>query len=246
MDPILDTIDESKQGVILPDTTFDNIVLPSEQVEDEDAKLTPDELLAAYKALKATSKDPVIDPAAPANENFAEVLTEKYKTNNGVFTEQDYTELAAKGYTKEFIDTYISGAKAAEQVKIEAMISEVGTIEDYSAALLYASTAWNKDQIDTFNGALDGANDATTKMLITMLVKEYKGATAAPAAPNAPITTTTSPRASGNVTGYESKSDMTKDINDSRYQSDSAYREKVNQKMYLTDMSAWNHNPKGI
>jgi len=212
----------------------DEVQLPSEQTEDEYAGLSKEELIAKLKEKQEAPKEETTEEVPTA---IVEEFSKRFSENSGSFTEKDYADLEAKGYSKEFVDTYIEGAKAKEKAYYEDLLKPYGTMEEYAEAIVYAQTAWDATQIKAFNDALRKADASTTSVLVSSLMKEFKSSKVKPTE-NGPITNTRQPSSQG-TRGYETKSDMTKDMNDSRYGKDPSYTAKVEEKLLATDMNAW-------
>lgn len=224
-------------GIITEDTIVDDILLPSEEEADETATMTQEELIAAYKALKGSKKETSNEAPTGSVDDIAAL----YNTTNGQLTEEHYAELASKGLSQETIDTYVEGLRSTETKKFTDLISSVGSVEDYATALSYASENWTEDQIVSYNEILQGSNEGAKKMVIGMLLKEASNASASGSSDesdNGPITETK--RTTARTTrGYETKSDYMKDMNSSRYKTDAAYRNKVDEKFLITDTNTW-------
>lgn len=211
------------------------VVLPSEEANDEYANLSKEELVEMLKAKATTPTTEEEVPVVPAT--IVEDFTTKYNNNGGKFTEEDYADLAKKGFSKDFVDTYVEGQKAKELSYYENIVKPYGSMEDYAEATVYAQANWSEAQVKAYNDALSKADESTTTILVSALMKEFnsskKGAT-----PNGPITNTRQPQPKA-ITGYETKSDMTKDMNDPRYGKDASYTKKVEDKLLATDMGSW-------
>ena len=217
----------------------DEVVLPSEQVEDPYAGLTQEELLAKIRELEAKPAEqeaPQEQEAPP--QNLVKEYMEKFETNGQALTEADYADLASKGYDKEFVDTYIAGIQAANVKAAEELVKDIGGLEKFNEAKLWAQDNWNEQEIAVFDKAIAEANSsedkATLKVLLNSVMKEYTGSQAKP---NAPIHTNTPTKVES--LGYDSKAAMMKDMDNPLYGKDAVYTHKVEDKMGLTDTSNW-------
>lgn len=212
------------------------VSLPSEIIEDELSALSKEELLAKLREqAKETPPEPTEGDVVPST--IVDEFTTRFNANDGKFTEQDYVDLEAKGYSKEFVDTYVAGVQAKERAYYEGLLEPYGGMKEYADAIVFAKETWDTKQIETYNKALATADEATTQLLVSSLIKEYKSSKVTPTE-KGPITQTTQPRATS-VQGYETKSDMTKDMNDPRYGKDASYTSKVEAKLLATDTAAW-------
>lgn len=197
------------------------IQLPSEEGKEPDK--------AEYKQ----------EPQVPAN--IVDEFTKRYQEKGG-FDEQDYKDLEAQGYSKEFVDTYVEGVQAKEMKALEAELAIFNsTFKDFEQAVEWAAANWDKTQIEKFNEAIVATKDIKVQAFLAgTLVKEMRTAKAVqqPTVPNAPIHTSSAPPVVKNE-GYATKSDYIKDASDPRYSKDSAYRAKVEAKLLATDTKQW-------
>jgi len=210
------------------------VTLPSEEAADELSQLSKEELIAKLKE-QTTKEEDTTNTEVP--QTIVDEFTNRFNANNGSFTEQDYSDLAAKGYSKEFVDTYVAGVQAKERAYYESVLEPYGGMKEYADAIVYAQSNWDAEQVATYNKALSTADEATTKLLVSSLMKEFKSSKVQPTE-NGPITQTTQPRVTISK-GYETKSDMVKDMNDPRYGKDASYTAKVEEKLINTDTGAW-------
>lgn len=221
--------DEPMNGI----TKEEEVVLPSE-TKEENAP-TQEQLLEAYNKMKEAEKK-VETTEVPAN--VVESFTKKYLENGG-FTEADYKELAAKGYSKDFVDTYVQGVQAKEVQAFETELKPFGNMNDFNTAVQWAANTWSKEQIESFNKAISTTDAKTQAFIAGSLIKEMKmTSTTNTVNTNQPIHTNTAPRNVSNE-GYSTKSEMVKDMNDPRYTTDNAYRARVEQKLIATDTKQW-------
>ena len=230
-------LSESEVETLLGDTITEadaDVVLPSDTVKDDDySELSKEELIAKLKEKATTPEDTITEVPT----NIVDEFTTRFEANEGKFTDKDYAELASKGYSKEFVDTYVSGIQAKEVAYYEELLKPYGSMEDYAEAIVYAQSAWEPKQISAYNKALKTADADTTTLLVSSLMKEFKSSKVT-TTNNGPITQTSQPKVIAN-TGYDTKSDMVKDMNDSRYGKDVSYTNKVEQKLMNTDTNAW-------
>ena len=228
--------------------------LPSETTDMIDGKFkSQDDLLAAYHALESKLgggpdvSTPVSEtPQAQSEAVPSDIVSEyasKIAESGGTITPEVYTELAAKGYSKDFVDTYVRGVQAQEVQAFESLTEGVGGVTAYNQAVEWAVNNFTPDQITNYNNALNHADENTAKILIGNLVMQAQ----AQVQPGQPLHTNNVTGKPANTGGYETKSEYAKDANDSRYEFDPAYRAKVEAKLAGTDMSSWYAAlPRGI
>jgi len=206
-----------------------------------------EELIKAYQELQAklgggqespqVTEPSVEPPVAEVPSSIVEEYATKIVEAGGTITPEIYKELEGKGYSKDFVDTYVKGVQAQEQAAFQSLVSDIGGVEVYSKAAQWAQANMTQEQITAYNNSLSKATPEVAKIIMEALItKANKGTsqpTGAPIHSNIPI----QPPVGNSV--YESKSDYMKDANDPRYHKDPAYRSKVEQKLGRTDMSTW-------
>jgi len=217
------TIQTTIQETVVVDTP-----LPSETVDE--VIPTQEELLAAYKELKASqTKAPETVPTTASTDIFKDLSD---RVLNETIDDAYYAEMELKGYSKDFIDTYANGVKTKQVEAFKETIKDFGTLDDYAGAIAYAQTFWTAEEITSYNNAIAKADSDTIKVLAGRLIKESKSASNK-VPENAPITTIKQATVEG-VKGYETISDFQKDMNTRAYKTDATYRAKVEAKLAVT------------
>ena len=136
--------------------TPEDVVLPSEQGEDPYANLSTEELLAKVRELTADTQPPkeeTTPPEAPP-VNVVKDYMAKYEANGNKLSDADYADLEQQGYDKEFVDTYIDGVKASNVKAAEDLVKDIGGLEKFNEAKLWASENWTQDEIAVFDKAI--------------------------------------------------------------------------------------------
>jgi hypothetical protein len=240
------------------DIPKEEVVLPSDKPAEEliaGKFKSQEELLKAYKELESKlgtkPAEPVKEEVKPTDSKVneygfdVEVVNEyanKFNANGGKLTDENYTELEAKGYKREQVELYIEGALAREQKKAVAVITKHGTVQEFQQAVQWAQQAWSPAQLEAYNKALNevGDNTEAAGFIVGTLMQQYKASNGMPLHSN-------NPGKPKSVQGYATKSDMIKDMDDPRYSKDPAYRAQVEQKMALTDTNEWyKHVSRGL
>jgi len=214
---------------------LENVVLESEK---ETFNVSQDDLLNAYKelqALKATNTD---TNKETLSEDTITKITDIVKANNGVLNETDYASFKEQGYSKDFIDTYIEGIKSKETEAFKTLLSPYGSLEDYADAVVYVQNNWTEAQINAYNKAINSGDEDIRSFAIQSIMGTVKGSKKETKEENTMITDTRPSR--GSFKGYETQSDMIKDMRSPKYGKDVAYTRKVEERMALTDLSAFN------
>lgn len=140
----------------------------------------------------------------------------------GVLSKESYDKLAAKGISKEIVDGYIEGQKVLAERQAEALFSITGGKDKYMIEIEWAKDNFSKEEIAAFNDAIIGSPQQA-KLAVEGLHARYTRAN-----PNI-IIGDAGGASKGDV--YESRAQMTSDINDPRYQKDPAFRKMVRDKI---------------
>ncbi len=198
-----------------------------------------EEIAKAYVNLEKmhSKKETEANTEAPAGEVTPPLeLVEEYmsKATDGL-TAEHYSELEAKGYSKEQVDTYAKGVEANIREQGLQVLTNIGTTEaEYNEATEWAKTNWSEDRTARFNKALENATADTLPVLLEGALTEFRGARV----PNAKITQTTSIQGSdNNQTGYKNKYELQEDMKDRRYGRDRSYTQMVERKVSVTPNS---------
>jgi len=225
----------------------DTEVQPTEQVE-QSTILSPEEVTSAVTGEEVQQDDVVL----PSEEPEEVLYAGKYKSIEDM--EKAYKELESKlGKPKEEGESEEVQATEEQPKDIDpdyeaylqekemnSLLEPYGGIEKYKAATEWADTAFSKEEIVQFNTAIDEANGnkAVISTLIGSFMKMAEMGMSKTAPTPEPIHGSETAKVQ-RVKGYETKSDMMKDMNDTRYARDPSFRNKVAQKVALTNESDW-------
>lgn len=189
-------------------------------------------------ALMAEAEAGQQDLAAKAIENgLAPEAFEAAKAEyekDGKFSEKSYELLAAAGYSKSFIDSYMAGQSAVAERFVASIYEHVGGKENFDKVA--GHLAEHKPEVaEAFDAAVARNDVATIRALLDVAVADFTGAPASKA-PKRNITANAKPAKPANskvnkVEGFTSKSDMVKAMSDVRYQKDPAFRREVELKV---------------
>jgi len=242
------------EGKEINENLGEEIVLESDKKEEEaiPEKYAGKSAEEVYRLMKIENdyknnqeQENTEDNQTQENNNTEEVpadivkeYTQKLIDNGGDFTEEDYTKLAEKGYTKDFVDNYKAGVEQKQKEDIKNTFIEASTTqEDFQKAGEWARQNWDETRINEFNEAMNEAyssnNKAIQKSLIRSLTDSFN------TAPKKAQTFHGKSVAETTVNGYKTKSDYIKDANDIRYKKDASYRKIVEQKFLKTDRNNW-------
>lgn len=126
-----------------------------------------------------------------------------------------------------------------EQKAMDEFLKPVGGYTEYQKSLEWARDNMAESEITSFNEALKGStNETTTMVLVKSLIEKAQAGKTNEPNNNQPLHSDT-PSKPKQVSGYETKSDMLKDMSDPRYERDSSFRNKVAEKLARTDESQW-------
>jgi len=197
-----------------------------------------EEMAASYAELegKLGTNEQNIEEAMPASEEAAvEQLTEagldfdnfsmEYQSE-GALSEASYESLQAAGIPRDVVDHYISATEQSIEANRNAVMDEVGGAEKYGELLGWAGDNLPDSEIDAFNAAIDSADMNQVSMAVKGLAARQ--AMVAGSEPSRSLS-----GAVGTDTGsvYNSVSEMMADMNDPKYNHDTAFRAKVEAKL---------------
>lgn len=205
---------------------------------------TPEELAAAYEALKAGKQEtPKITPEAAAAATAAEAAAaassagidfpalEAEFASNGALKPETYAALEAKGFNKATVDGYIAGQTAlADRIQTE-IYGTVGGLEGYSAMTSWASQNLSQAEIEAFDNAVTNGSVETIKLAVHGLNARYRDAEG-----SAPTNLLGGHGGSAQTDVYRSTAELTAAMSDPRYAKDPAYRADVEAKLHRSSI----------
>lgn len=231
----------------LPDSTTPPVATPaapSNRPQGLPEKFNSIEDLAkAYKELESKlgapqePEQPAVEtpPQAPApTPDLSQIGTTKYAEEfaaYGTLSEASYAELAAKGITKDVVDKYIEGQQAAVEVATQQVLKDVGGTDGYKSLLEWASTALNDAEKKAYNVAVTNPDPAVVKLAIDGLAA--RKASAVGVKPNLVGGV---PGGAGGPKPYESQAQMLADIGNPLYSRDPAFRNKVMERIAVSNV----------
>lgn len=163
------------------------------------------------------------DVVANAGLDF-EALSTEYQ-ENGELSEQAYEKLTKAGIPKDVVDAYIAGQDALLNAAQGQVFTAVGGKDAYDAMLSWAADTMSEQEITAYNKAVD-SGDMNTAI---MAAKGLQARHTASVGVEPKVTLGGNSPASAEV--YESVAQVTADMNDPRYRTDNAFRQKVEQKL---------------
>lgn len=204
---------------------------------------SPAELAKAYAELEKKIGQPKTDaPSSPAPEdpsipkpqgdqvNGFQEFTDEF-TKNGKLSDESYKRLESRGIPRALVDSYISNHQAASDSRMQAVeaqvVASVGGPESYAQMAVWASKAFNADEISTFNQVMQ-SGDAKMMMFAVNGLKARYEAQAEPKLISA--------RPSNESNGFRSMAEMSAAMRDPRYAKDPSYRAEVAARMKSSNL----------
>ena len=168
------------------------------------------------------------DVVTAAGVDF-DALSEEFLAS-GSLSEDSYTALSAKGFTREIVDSYIEGQQAkADLFRAEALLT-VGGEDAYNDMADWAAKNLSKTELEAFNAQVDSGNLTAAKMAIAGLKARFDQANGEE--PDLLLGDT-----AGNSTEvFRSTAELTAAMRDPRYKKDAAYREDVRRKIAKSNL----------
>jgi len=155
--------------------------------------------------------------------DFAKYATEY--AQQGELSDASYDELAKGGMNAEVVDTWIAGQSAIANQITERAYESVGGQQEYNNLLDWAKASLPENEIDAFNRAIENTN--TDDVLFAIKSLQARKNVEVGETP----TLLQGDTGGKSVSSYKSVTQLTKAMNDPRYQNDPAYRDEVTQKL---------------
>ena len=144
----------------------------------------------------------------------------------GEITADSYTKLEEAGFSKDLVDSYIKGQESLNANYEKAVYDTAGGQEAYGELISWAGDNLNQGEIAAFDKAVSSGDVDMVKMAVSGLQTKYQAA-------EGTDPTLLSEGQSSNSTGgvFNSWAEVTAAMNDTRYESDVAYRQKISAKL---------------
>lgn len=170
----------------------------------------------------------VAEEAAKAAGVDLDALTAEY-FQNGNLTDASLKALEAKGIGKDQVDAYIAGQQALAAKAEEAGKALVGGSEKYSEMTAWAAGALSVEEKVAYNNAVNHRDPAFRELAILGLQAKFQRANGTD--PQRQLNGGSS--ASTGEKGFGSRAEMSAAINDPRFNTDSAYRARVERRISM-------------
>ena len=212
--------------------------IPDKFYDAETGKVDYDSMAKSYTELekkqsgqKEEVKEESVEEPKTADEAVEKAgldmgkLTEEYDTNEGL-TDDSYAALEAAGIPKATVDQYIQGQKAlVAQAQTEAYSLTEGK-EGYEAMSQWAKANLSEAELSNYNTQVNSPNSKIREQAIRGLHSQF----ASDSGDGKPLVHGNN-SATGNTGGFGSRAQMVAAMQDSKYQSDPAYRAEVEAKV---------------
>lgn len=174
---------------------------------------------------QAPEADAAKKAAESAGVDFG-ALDAEYQTD-GKLSDESYAKLAEKGFPRERVDAYIAGVTAQSASLMKAAHDAAGGAEQFAAVQAWASTNVSEAELKAYNELVASGDPSKIAMAVQSLSTKHAEAEGRP-----PLRMVDG---SGNGAGvgdrYESRAQMTADMRNPLYKTDSAFRAKVEAKL---------------
>jgi hypothetical protein len=212
--------------------------IPDKFYDAETGKVDYDAMAKSYTELEKkqsqkteeTTEEPS-EPPKTADEAVEKAgldmgkLTEEYDTNDGL-TDDSYAALEAAGIPKATVDQYIEGQKALVAKAQSEAYSLTDGKEGYEAMSGWAKANLSAEELSNYNTQVNSPNSKVREMAIRGLHAQFS----ADSGDGKPLVHgNNSVTADGS--GFKSRAQMIEAMQDSKYQSDPAYRAEVEAKL---------------
>lgn len=192
--------------------------------EDEAASAIKEEL----KALTAQG-DAAAVLLAKSNISY-NALKEEYRTN-GELSEKTLAQLEKAGYTRELVENFIEGQQARYEASYGVYIrNAVGGDKEYARLVKWAGNNLSSQEINRFNKAVTSNDIDIALVAVENLANRMEKAKGTP-----PKLVEGKPTAEHHTKGYASLAEMAAAMDDTRYEKDMAYTERVERRIIASD-----------
>lgn len=219
----------------------------TEEVEEGEVEESADDTDTRYDEEGYVNFDAVKDAYG---DNLADVFQEAgidpwemndhFYQNDGTLTNEMYDQLNEAGFSDEVIDAYLGGLRSqmgyddSEAIALsDSEISQIKNIaggdEGYQRLVDWAGQNLPQEDIEAFDEVINTANQAAVRFAVKALMSQYEDAMG-----RDPELVTGKQSSQGE--GYRSMAEVVRDMSDSRYDTDEAYRMDVMRKLERSNL----------
>lgn len=214
----------------------------SEGESDEEQEIAP---VGDIPDALSSSADLIGEHEAGFNEMVAqaaergltpEVISQiKAEYEDEGISDASYEALASAGYSRGFIDSYIKGQEALVDQYVNQVMDYAGGRDKFAAVQKHLEVS-NKEASESLLKALETRDLPTVKAILNLASQSYgskfgKKATRTVTAQ----ATQAKPVSPKRAEGFASRDEMVKAMSDSRYRTDSKFRQEVEQRVYASN-----------
>lgn len=201
----------------------------AEQVETTD-EAEVEETEAEASDAKEIYGDFIGSRLEEAGIDFGDMNTRWQET--GQLSDADYGELEGAGFTRQMVDAYLAGLQytatqdnelAAQQ--ISSIKAQYGGEEGYAAMTQWAADNLSETEISAFNKLVNTKDPDQARLAVAGLYSQYTNAVGR----EPKLLGGRAPKSSGEK--FESTAQVVEAMSDPKYQSDPAFRRKVQEKL---------------
>lgn len=145
-------------------------------------------------------------------------------------SEKSYAELAAAGYSKSFVDSYIKGQEALVDQYVKSVMQFAGGESQFQAVYAHLE-ANNPEAAESMVNALENRDLATVKAILNLAGASRTKSFGKPAARSVAKSAIPAAPVRAKQVGFESQAEMISAMSDSRYRTDTKFRAEVERKM---------------
>lgn len=167
-------------------------------------------------------------------EEVQEVGLEKFYTEfdeKGELSDNSYTELEDMGLPRDLVNSYIDGQKAMADQHINSVHQTVGGKDNYEALIGWASENLSPEEKEAFNHTVDYGSVQQLNMALQGLMSRANVSPLSPQQPQQQELFEGQPTNYGADAPYQSIAEMTTDMNNPKYQNDTAFRDMVERRL---------------
>lgn len=192
---------------------------PQDQPEDDSEDLDPEDLKIQQEEIEEES-----------GLNFDMVTQEL--AENGELSDETYEKFEDAGIPREILDTHVAGLEALAREQTRRMAEVAGGTENLQAVLEWAGRNLSDEQINSYNRALEENRTGDAELALRGIVQQYQESEGVE--PSL-VRGEGSPRSTG-VQPFKSSTEVTEAMSDPRYKTDPAYRQKVADRLAVSEV----------
>ena len=189
------------------------------------------------KASGKTEEKPEAKPEEASKEEAEKVLESKGLnmeefseefTATGELSQDSYEKLRDAGIPQEMVDAYIAGQQAVAQLQRAEILSPIGGEEEFASMTNWMSGNLSPEEIAEYNEQAGSENTTTVKNAIVNMYSRFQesvGVSGEMLSGN---------ESNSDYSGFNTRSEMTEAINDTRYGRDKLYTKQVEERIGKT------------